>query len=186
MIIHVPVVGIDPSLTATGLATPVGLHVVGSEPDQLDIRGRHKRLAEMAGTIALMVAEDVYPRYALCVIEQPAYSKTNYQHERSGLWWMVVDHLLDAGHAVCEVSPSARAKYATGNGKAAKDKVLAAVVRRYPDQDVRDNNTADALILRAMGCRFLGDPLEDGLPIAHKAAMENVLWPAALAPEAAA
>ena len=180
MTMHMPVVGIDPSLTGTGIATPSRLKILGSEPRDLDLRGRCDRLARLADTILLMVAEDVAPRTALIVIEQPAYSKTNYQHERSGLWWMIVDRLLDVGHLVCEVSPSARAKYATGNGRAGKDVVLAAVVRRYPDQDVRDNNTADALILRAMGCRYLGDPLEDGLPITHKAALDKVLWPAAL------
>jgi crossover junction endodeoxyribonuclease RuvC len=181
MTMHMPVVGIDPSLAATGIATPTGLHVVASQPDPpLSLRSRRDRLTRAADEIEFTVVEAVMPRTALIVIEQPAYSKTNYQHERSGLWWMVVDRLLDAGHLICEVSPSARAKYATGNGRAAKDKVLSAVVRRYPDHDVRDNNTADALVLRAMGCRYLGDPLEDGLPIAHKAALENVLWPAAL------
>lgn len=181
MTTYMPVVGIDPSLTATGLATPAGLRLVTSKLAADDsMRNRRDRLTYAAAEIAFTVTEDTWPRTALAVIESPAYSKTNYQHERSGLWWMIVDRLLDAGHLVCEVTPSARAKYATGRGNASKDEVLAAVVRRYPDQDVRDNNTADALILRAMGCRYLGDPLEDGLPIAHKAALENVLWPAAL------
>ena len=181
MTTYMPVVGIDPSLTATGLATPTGLHVVTSKLAADDsMRNRRDRLTRAADEIEFTVVEAVMPRTALIVIEQPAYSKTNYQHERSGLWWMIVDRLLDAGHLICEVSPSARAKYATGRGRASKDEVIAAVVRRYPDHDVRDNNTADALILRAMGCRYLGDPLEDGLPIAHKAALENVLWPAAL------
>jgi crossover junction endodeoxyribonuclease RuvC len=181
--LHMPVVGIDPSLAATGLATPARLRTITSQPGRPDLRGRRDRLTVAADTITLTVAEDVHPRTALVVIEAPAYSKTGHQHERSGLWWLVVDRLLDAGHLVCEVTPSARARYATGRGNAGKDEVLAAVVRRYPHQDVRDNNTADALVLRAMGCRYVGQPLEDGLPAAHRAALDKVLWPTALTQE---
>jgi crossover junction endodeoxyribonuclease RuvC len=180
---NLPVVGIDPSLTGTGVATPSRLLTVGSKPADLSVRGRRDRLRLAADTIILAIAEDVAPRTALIVIEAPAYSKTGHMHERSGLWWYLVDELLSDGHLVCEVTPSARAKYATGRGNAGKDEVLAAVVRRYPDQDVADNNTADALVLRAMGSRQLGRPLENGLPLAHRASLEKVLWPAAITTE---
>lgn len=182
-----PVIGIDPSLTATGIATPNGLHTITSTPPrQVEVRSRRDRLTRAADTITFIVAEAVIPRTALIVIEAPAYSKTGHQHERSGLWWLLLDRLLDAGHLVAEVAPSARARYATGRGNAGKDEVLAAVVRRYPQQDVVNNNTADALVLRAMGSRHLGRPLEDGIPAAHCAALGKVVWPAALTSAVAA
>lgn len=183
---HIPVVGIDPSLTGTGIATPTGVSVVTSQPGNGTVLDRRNRLTRMADTIAFTVLESVVPRMALVVIEAPAYSKTGHQHERSGLWWLLIDRLIDAGHMVCEVAPSARARYATGKGNAGKDQVIAAVVRRYPGVDVNSNDEADALVLRAMGCRYLGQPIDNDLPLANRAALDKVTWPAALASQVAA
>ncbi|WP_344250995.1 hypothetical protein, partial [Isoptericola hypogeus] len=93
-----------------------------------------------------------------------------------GLWWLMVHRLLRNDYPVAVVAPPARAKYATGAGNAAKDKVLAAVVRRYPNVEVTGNDEADALVLAAMGARRLGHAIDD-LPKNHLVAMEKVAWP---------
>ncbi|NUS59160.1 MAG: hypothetical protein HOV66_30530, partial [Streptomycetaceae bacterium] len=89
------------------------------------------------------------------------------------------DDLIAWGHEVVEVTTGGVKKYATGKGNAGKDEVLAAVVRRYPDVEVSNNNEADALVLRAMGCDHLGQPLAV-VPQTHRAALDKVAWPQAV------
>ena len=90
----------------------------------------------------------VQSSYALGVIEGPSFgSKGAGQHERAHLWWELAGLLDELCRDVIEVPPTNRAKYATGKGNAGKDEVLAAVVRRYPDVNVTNNNEADSLVL---------------------------------------
>jgi crossover junction endodeoxyribonuclease RuvC len=171
-----PVVGVDLSLTATGVATEAGVQTITSSGKAgASLRVRRARLNEIALAVTDIV--ESAPTTSLVVIEAPAFSRTTgHQHDRSGLWWLVVDQLLGAGHLVAEVAPTARAKYATGKGNAGKDAVLLAVARRYPGVLVEDNNQADALILRAMGCHRYRQSLAD-VPQTHAAALDAVQWP---------
>ena len=184
------VVGLDLSLTSTGIAiidtgasatvtritskppaTPRGPN---GKPLPPTLQQRTDRLTGLRDRIFTML------KYAdLIVIETPAYSsKTGSTHDRSGLWWLVVEKLDYQGrYDVAEVSTTGRTKYATGKGNASKDSVLAAVVRRYTDVPVEGNDEADALILAAMGARHLGHPIDDPLPKTHVAALDAVHWP---------
>lgn len=173
------VVGIDLSLTSTGVVTiRDGIVTI----DRIQSKGAAKAsLNERAERLYKLSVE--VTRHAqrgdLVVIEGPAFSRSNPgMHDRSGLWWLVVDNLHDVCDVV-EVAPSARAKYATGKGNAGKDEVLAAVVRRYPDAPVANNDEADALVLAAMGARHLGAAIDD-LPAAHLTGMSKVRWPQAV------
>lgn len=176
------VIGIDPSLTATGVAivatdeTPA-VGCITSKPDGDTITDRLDRITVAARTIT---EHAIRPRVVdLAVIEAPAYaSRSGQQHDRSGLWWAIVRRLHGMGVPVMAVPPTSRAKYATGRGNAGKDQVVAAVVRRYPDADVNDNNEADALVLAAIGARWLGYPIESSLPVGHLAAMVKLHAPA--------
>jgi crossover junction endodeoxyribonuclease RuvC len=175
------VVGLDLSLTATGIATPAGVRTIGSKGKaDATLDQRYDRLVRLAQDVGLALVNDAEAageEDVLVVIEAPAFSRTTgHQHDRSGLWWLIVHVLLQTRNRVVEVQPTARAKYATGKGNAGKDEVLAAVVRRYPDVLVSNNNEADALVLRAMGCDQLGQPLAD-VPAAHRAALAKVAWP---------
>lgn len=179
----ISVVGIDLSLTGTGVATinaaGVNIHLVQTTGRAGDgLATRSARLLEIRDEITAIV-DRADPD--LVVIEGPSYGQarasTAGRHDRSGLWWMVVMDRVLAGIPAVEVPPAVRARYATGKGNAAKDSVLAAVVRRYAEVPVVDNNTADALVLAAMGARRLGAPIEVSLPQAHLAAMASVSWP---------
>lgn len=175
------VIGIDPSLTATGVAIiddgepllaceVLRIRSVGKRLDSLTMR--RSRLTFITRTLGEM-AERHQPD--LVVIEAPAYGAPGGStHDRSGLWWLIV-YALGARHRLVEISPPARVKYGTGKGNAPKDQVLAAVVRRYPLVMVDDNNQADAFLLAAMGMRHLGHPIDD-LPATHLAAMDKVRW----------
>jgi len=52
---------------------------------------------------------------------------------------------LDNGVEAEPVAPQTVKKNLTGKGNANKDLVLARAVRKWPDQDITDNNQADAL-----------------------------------------
>ncbi len=177
------VVGIDLSLTSTGICVVLG-H--GPSPDISVYRHRSEGRAGATLTERFARLRDI--RWAvldavgadddLVVIEAPSLGQSRQAgtHDRAGLWWTVVQALMARGIPVAEVPPSVRAKYATGAGNAGKDTVLAAVVRRYPQVEVSGNDEADALVLAAMGARHLGEPI-DSLPQVHLAAMSKVRWP---------
>jgi crossover junction endodeoxyribonuclease RuvC len=173
-------VGIDLSLTDTGVAiayddgsiTTARVRSKGTATDTLAQRA--KRLDRLVSDVIAVAGS----RGCSIVIEQPAYSQTGgAHHDRSGLWWMLVDFLTHAGDTVIEVAPTTLKKYATGKGNASKDEVLAAVIRRYPAADVSNNNVADAVVLAALGARHAGFPLErDDLSIQRRDALSKVRW----------
>lgn len=188
------VIGIDPSLTATGVALvdlddifAVDVQTITSKPPTLPgIDGRVQRQAQICHSMLGLLDSSGATFYGglpfLAVIEQPAYSsRTGHQHDRSGLWWRIVDRLHERHAEVVEVAPSARARYATGKGNAGKDEVLLAIARRYPHVDVSNNNEADALVLAAIGARLLGRPLEDHLPKSHLDALTKIAAPRGVA-----
>lgn len=181
------VAGVDLSLTSTGVAIldtvtrVVTLHTITSRPTKPKdaTSSVHDRVTRLRGIwTALCLNGPLDDELDLAVIEAPSYGSSNGgKHERSGLWWAVATAMYETVGAVAEVSPSQRMKYATGSGAADKDKVLAAVIRRYVDVEVSGNDTADALVLAAMGARYLGEPYEPDLPLTHLAAMDKVDWP---------
>jgi Holliday junction resolvasome RuvABC endonuclease subunit len=57
------------------------------------------------------------------------------------------------------VATSARAKFATGKGNASKDEVLAAAIKLFPEADISDNNEADAAVVGAAVCQQMGLPI---------------------------
>ena len=171
------VVGLDLSLTATGIAHTYPGGSIVETITSTGLRGdttfdRACRLGYLTNKIL-----DNLGDARLIVIEGPAYSRANPgMHDRSGLWWLVVDAIYNRGYELAVVTPTSRAKYATGKGNAGKDQVLLAVARRYPDVEVTNNNEADALVLAAMGARRLGHPIDD-LPKTHLAALDAAEWP---------
>lgn len=178
------VVGIDLSLTSTGIATvrigpgdtTITTQTVGSAPlstrTGATLAQREARLRGLADKLIGHVVGAT-----LVVIEGPAYTGAYGQaHDRSGLWWQVVSHAHYLGCKVAEVPPSNLKQYATGKGNAPKDHVLIEVSRRFSGVAIVGNDAADALVLAAMGARHLGHPI-DGVPATHVRAMDKVRWP---------
>jgi crossover junction endodeoxyribonuclease RuvC len=174
------VVGLDLSLTSTGFAilTDTGAELsTRRSTAATTLRGRYHRLARLTTLIV-----DDCDRAALVVVEGPSHGQGRQagQHDRAGLWWLVVRQLHALGYDVAEVPPACRARYATGKGNAGKAAVVAAVARRYPWADLTGTGAedkADALLLAAMGRRRLGYPIDDPLPKTHLAGMDGVAWP---------
>lgn len=170
------VVGLDPSLASTGLAlgTPGTIQVsrVRTPTSGDSLTDRSTRLRG--------IVQHLWPHIVnadLLVIEAPAMrSTTGHMHDRSGLWWLIVARATAAYVPVAAVAPATLKVYATGKGRGDKDQILAAVVRRWTDVDVQNNDEADALLLCSMGLRHLGHPHEQ-LPQTHTRAMAAVAWP---------
>ena len=138
------VVGLDTSLTGTGLASvdlvtgEWGLALITSEgrkKDKLDARWRRLRAIEVQVAHAVDVLTQIKP-VAMVGIEGPSYnSKFGSPWDRGGLWWMCVSAVREMGIPVALIAPNTRAKYATGDGRANKDQVMAAA---YAVPDSRD------------------------------------------------
>ncbi len=175
------IVGIDPSLTGTGIA------IVDTD-DRLVIEVKtHNTKGTRADTIPQrldrlrrLVADIVTDAFHadLVVIEVPAMSKANSGTSMlNGFWWMLVSALDAAGRRIATAQPTSLKKYATGKGNASKDTVILAVARRFPHAYFTNNNEADALVLAAMGADACGYPLVD-MPASHRAALDGVQWSA--------
>jgi crossover junction endodeoxyribonuclease RuvC len=178
------VIGIDLSLASTGVALVNGATVetfrIQSKGTKTDtVAERVTRLADITGRLTQLIPADT----DLVVVEAPSLGQSRQagEHLRAGLWWQLAIALHVNGHQVVEVPPALLKKYATGRGNAAKDEVLAAVVRRYPQVNVNGNDISDALVLAAMGARSLGQPIETSMPVVNLAAMDKLNWPEASA-----
>lgn len=120
----IPVVGLDPSLTGLGLATPGGLSTISSKPAGDAIAARAERIDAMAAEVAQQI-----PDGSLVVIEGPAYSRQlgAGHHLSAGLWWLLAVELTRRGHGILEVPPTTLKKFATGKGAASKADVRMAL-----------------------------------------------------------
>lgn len=171
-------IGIDPSLTRTAVAivspdsiTVRSLPTKGAKGDTLV--DRRLRLIRICQFVRDRIAGTGEP---LALIESPAHNQTGgSHHDRSGLWWGIVD-VLHAHHLpVVEVAPQQLKMYATGKGNSGKDEVMLAMARRHDWLDgVTNNDEMDAAVLALMGSRLAGHPIDGDLPQTHLRALAKL------------
>jgi Holliday junction resolvasome RuvABC endonuclease subunit len=160
------VIGVDPSLTATGLALVDGsLTTVGGAAALGD--GRLTRIHD-----EILRACDGGP--VLAVLEDlPTHTKS------AGITGMVQGvvrlALRTAGVPYVTVVPATLKKYATGRGGADKADMRMALYQRT-GVDERDDNRVDAWWLRHAGLDWLGAPVIR-LPKQQRDALVKVAWP---------
>ncbi|MFF8840542.1 hypothetical protein [Streptomyces sp. NPDC015130] len=173
------VIGLDTSLTATGIASSNGwCQVVGWTDKKNPItRLPHPDRARALQDVRTCIL-DTIGRPDLAVIETPALSRAGGGgHERGWLWWEIYNALTARDIPIGLVSTNQRMLYATGKGTATKNLVVDAVARRWPDWPTNgDDNAADAVVLMAAGCDWLGHPITP-MPQAHRAAITKATWP---------
>lgn len=184
------VLGIDPSLTGTGVARivkdgPVQVRHFGSTGRRRDtLVDRRARLLKLANAVdEWMHGEPLDPnsdhwvdwgKPQLAVIEGPSHgSKGGSAWDRAGLWWQLVSAVGVSNVAVC--TPPTRAKWATGSGRADKAAVAAAVTRLWPRVELDCADCADALALATIGAQHLGWDVPSRAH--HQAARAAVRWP---------
>jgi crossover junction endodeoxyribonuclease RuvC len=173
------IVGLDLSLTSSGLAE---WHDGTWEHSTHGTKGkagatlaqRSARLDHTAGTIvAYTLGGGMVPDVVL--VEAHSFAaQGGQQHDRSGLWWLVVRDLVRAGLQVIEVAPTSLKKFATGKGNASKDQMLLTVSRRHPDLDFTTNDEADAIALVDLALVKFG--YESGYDYQHDA-IAKIAWP---------
>jgi crossover junction endodeoxyribonuclease RuvC len=192
----IKITGLDLSLTSSGVAKlwvakgkqPVTeLETVESKPPPVryDEKGKPKpatlgqRRYRLDGLRRELL--DFCQGSEVVAVEGPAYASVGgHPHDRSGLWWLVVEDLLKGGYTVVEIPPNNVKMYATGKGNSAKEKVMLAAANRYRDLvEVTGNDVADALVIAAMTAREMGYPVEPSLkmPDTHLRALTTVAWP---------
>lgn len=166
------VVGIDPSLTATGVADWRGkTSVHGGGAGLGDIR---------LDTISRAVADAVrFPVLnldgILAVLEDLPINA--YGAGYTGMAQGVVRlGLIDMGVAYVVMPAATLKKYATGNGAASKSDMRMALYKRA-GLDLRDDNQVDAWWLRQAGLDAVGHPDAITMPKAQREALLKVAWP---------
>ena len=182
--VHAPpvVIGIDPSLTGTGIASSRGwVEVIGYKRARAKDPGitqlPHAERAEAMRQLLDQVLEAIGSP-DLAVIELPAVSRAGGgAHERGWFWWQLHNHLHNRHIPIGLLAPNARALYATGKGNAPKNLVVDAIARRFPAWTTEGNdNAADAVALMAAGRDWLGHPITD-MPKTHRTALDKATWP---------
>lgn len=168
------VIGLDLSLTATGIAYPDGpLTTIRTVPGD-HLADQHDRITH----IVTEIHERLHWQTALVVLEGPSYGSSGAgTWDRAGLWWLTVDRLFSCATPFAVVPPATVKTYATGKGNATKADMRMALYKRA-DLDVRDDNQVDAWWLRSMGLDHLGCPVVE-VPKAHRDAITKVHWPEA-------
>lgn len=160
------VIGVDPSLSATGVA--IDDHqtfTVATNAGDLD------RLIKIHDTVLQAAAT---PGVQLAVIEDlPTHAKG------AGLTGMaqgVIRLALRRVHVPMLTVPAATLKvFATGKGNATKADMRMALYQRT-GRDIRDDNQCDAIFLRELGLHLLGQPTFD-LPKTHTRALDKLTLP---------
>lgn len=166
--------GIDSSLTSSGMcriiadvANPFEGAVTPPAIDVWRIESRataDKSAAAMSGRITEIInamepeirAADVVGLEGLS-----GFIKGSAAQVLPWLWGRIVDTCIAAATPLVIVPPSLRCKYITGKGNAAKDSVLAAAIRKWPQVEITGNDEADALVIAAIISRGKGVPIDD-------------------------
>jgi Holliday junction resolvasome RuvABC endonuclease subunit len=181
------VVGIDLSLTSTGVAAcdpdtgamyAVAVRSTGHANDPLTVK------AARASAMAADIVAAVDACHPFLVVIESAYFNTgatdNSAHRRAGLWWMVVCE-LSGRYPVAEVTPAGLKKFVTGSGSASKEAREMAVASRFGADVLGErvgsaDDRADAAGLAAMGGYAAGYDTFDRTA-ARNAAVQAVQWP---------
>jgi Holliday junction resolvasome RuvABC endonuclease subunit len=172
------VVGVDPSISSTGVFV-IGKHIrferVQSRPGDDSLSTRLERLRLMALRTHQFVIDG--DRVDLVVMEGPAYGSNNQMtHMLAGFWWLLA-HALEKTAPVAVVQPGTLKKFATGDGRADKDAMLAAAIGAFPGRGIKNNDVADAAALAAMGAAHLGREFGGVFAPSGAGSVHSVRWP---------
>lgn len=168
----IPIVGLDPSLRATGLALPDGELLTIATPSCSTLDDRIERIRHVVGKVGVRARIG-----ALVVIEGPAFGMNNKAtHELAGLWWSLVVRLAEQGNQIAVLSPGQLKKFATGSGRASKPDMAVAMFERARIK-AADDNQVDAFWLRQAGLVHQGHPDALSLPKTQTAVLDGIAWP---------
>jgi crossover junction endodeoxyribonuclease RuvC len=169
-LMKVEVVGLDLSLTSTGVA-------FGEDFTQA-ISTAHKgpkRLAVMRDLVMTAVSTVSAP---YVVIEGYSFGSRNSQaHSIGELGGVIRVALWERAIPYVEIAPTARAKFATGRGNASKNEVVSAISARTGVvwSGKGGDDRCDAWILQEMGLAHFGQARFDW-PVLNMMSLDKVDW----------
>lgn len=151
------IVGIDLSLTCTGLALMSQLQggavklstgtCTSKGKRAASIPDRHERLVTLGKDILHFAG-----RAELAVIEGPTPGvKGGSPVDRHGLHWFVMGGLIRRGVPVAVVAPTSLKLAIAGSGRADKAAVAAAVMKLWPATEITSSDVSDAVGLAHLG-----------------------------------
>lgn len=164
------IVGIDPSLTGTGMCVSKS-YLAGSHTETALIAPKIfgvKRLIYIRNNILLWCEGAT-----LVTIEGYAYGKQNQAHQMGELGGVLRVALTEDGIPWVEVAPTAVKKFATGAGNANKEAVAVGVYKKW-GREFPNNNEADAYVLMEIGRAFLGGEPIGGLLAYQREVIETI------------
>lgn len=186
------VVGVDLSLTATGVAWPNGdvesFGRAGLTGNKLSVNDKIAKLQLLAREIFYLITSRTGIGIAVVGMEMLPTARTHSQSERAYLWWRVAELLDKQAIPVIDIPPALIKMYISSWGDANKREVVAAVREHLPQFEIRrtgkggkllttyDDNKADSATICAMLCDLLGHPLV-AVPAAGRAALDKIQLP---------
>lgn len=116
------ILGLDLSLTSTGVS-------INGQTSTIAVKSiEERRLQEIRDAVLGIVQTN---NAMICIIEDYAFSARHSQAHKIGeLGGVIRLALFENGTPFIEISPTARAKFATGRGNAAKTEVVSAISAR--------------------------------------------------------
>lgn len=164
------VVGVDPSLTATGVALPGRELITIKKPTPNTYTDVYQRLISIRDELFGLLS----PRLVV-VMENYSHASKYQAHQLGELGGVLRTALLERSVPFYLVPPTKVRMFATGKGNASKESAGYAAVERFGLRP-GNNNEADALWLWEFGNHLLGQPDLD-LPKDHLRALAGVNGP---------
>lgn len=175
------ILGVDPSITSTGLAiidgvTPVWRYHWGIDGHNTDgTVKRSRNIRAVAKHIREVIAQQ---QFDVAVIEARAHgSRYGNPGEREALRQAIIGILDVRKIPMAFINPSTRALWATGNGRAEKSEVLAAVRTWWPGLHITNDDEGDAFVLALMFAQKLGETMPFEVTQRHRGGIEKGEWP---------
>jgi len=169
------VIGLDLSMTATGVALPDGTTQT-IKTNQKDGDRRLQHIVDQVGLALGSGDDDIGDACDLVVMEEappglkgPAIKAIHMVHGAVRL------RLIDFGTPYAVINPTVLKAYATGATSADKTAMAMAAYKRT-GREFADDNQCDAAWLRWAGLDWLGHP-EFALPTAQRDRLTKATWP---------
>jgi Holliday junction resolvasome RuvABC endonuclease subunit len=159
------VLGLDLSLTATGIAHPDGRVETYKPKNPGGTSLGLDRMVEIRDHVIASVPADI----ELVILEALAFDGHDRNREQAQLTGMIRARLYDLRMGFFAIPPNTLKKYACGNGHANKTEMVQAAEKRL-GYEGHDHNEADALWLRAIGWALLEVPVCD-MPMLNQSAL---------------
>ncbi len=165
-----PVVGLDLSLTSTGIALPKETNV---------IQTKQKGVARLIIIRKEIMSQLELLKDPLVIIEGYSFAQKNsHAHSLGELGGVIRVALAEEDIQYVIVAPTQRAKFATGKGNASKSEVVSSISARtgiiWSGKGADDK--VDAWILQEIGLTYLGRSRYTW-PQIHLDAMDKIEWP---------